>query len=592
MTVRIFSAPNSGQLIGTLVKAFRLHDPEIGGPISQDLNATVQKTAQRFFRGERVDHDTSAMLCRQFAAALFHSELFGSYEGTVEWNGTPVDWGSVFERAVVHNTTMWDREFLQAASLFPRADQRLSTLIFARQVVIELALRHACLVLMKRVEPPSDDVPWWGTPPCFGTFLRLRREGCSTPPSGSAIAAELRVNDRTVDRWFSGEEIPNVVHTDCLARLFAAQTPDGSEQAYLRDFRRAAGIASAVKWLCQLVGQRAIEGLSTHYTQFVGWTLNLAAENASTDSEALSIFAEILVYGTAHSANGPVLIDWASRVRTIPWMDDIMKSHPVDRYRRLVESLRIVGEAEKRQADLEEVMPHKSQDIREMLSEVVAWQAIATPTLSTKAIQGLSDGSYKAYRIPAATPAIAAANRMQQADQAAAGGDHDTACVHSARAVHLQPERADYRFFHGCYLWQVRRYSEAIEHLEIACKLKPEWDRPFVEIAIVHANRGFHDMAVFHLEQAPPGMRDTSDWLQFTLGKLYRTARDFEKALECFEASIALNSDNGEAFDFAADCAFRLGKHPTGIRYAKEAKHRGVHASFRQWQDGGYPKLP
>ena len=82
--VQVFSCPSSGQLIGFIVKAFRLDDPEIGGPVSRDLNATLQKTAQRFFRGERIDHETGEMLCRQFAQALFHSRLFGEFNGSVE----------------------------------------------------------------------------------------------------------------------------------------------------------------------------------------------------------------------------------------------------------------------------------------------------------------------------------------------------------------------------------------------------------------------------------------------------------------------------------------------------------------------------
>src|SRR5689334_15482456 len=45
---QFFSCPSSGQLIGKIVKAFRLDDPEIGGPVSHDLNATLGKTAQRF----------------------------------------------------------------------------------------------------------------------------------------------------------------------------------------------------------------------------------------------------------------------------------------------------------------------------------------------------------------------------------------------------------------------------------------------------------------------------------------------------------------------------------------------------------------
>jgi tetratricopeptide (TPR) repeat protein len=585
---QVFSCPSSGQLIGYIVKAFRLDDPEIGGSVSRELNATLQKTAQRFFRGERIDHETSEMLCRQFAKALFHSRLFGDFDGTVELENGPIGWDVVFERATIHCARVWDHEFWQSAAAYPRADKRLATLIVARQIAIELALRHASLVLMRQFESPQQEEPWWTDERGFGAFLKEMKDACATPLSGSVIAKELRVDDRTVDRWFGGEEIPSLVHVDALARLFAARNKDSNESMLIRTFRRAVGVASLLDQFRQIVGQRSIRDYSRCYLQFVRWTLELVASDAATDPHARSLFAAILVFGTAHPFNDPVLLDWAKKVRGIPWMDDILKSHPADRSDRLKESFRIVGEAQKRQDDLNEVMPNAPQEVREGLSELAAWLALASPVIPPEQLEKLQTGEHVMYRIKARNPAHAAENRMMQASRAAASKDFDTACLHAARAVHLQPERADYRFFFGCYLWQARRWPEAVEQLQEACRLKPDWDRPFVEIAIVHANRGLSDSAIYHLESASEDMRGGSAWLQFVLGKLHWQGKAFEKALPCFEAAMKLDDKGGEAFDLAADSAFRLGKRSLGEKYAKEAKHRGVFASFKQWQDGGH----
>ncbi|MCE7973509.1 MAG: tetratricopeptide repeat protein [Leptolyngbya sp. PLA1] len=378
---------------------------------------------------------------------------------------------------------------------------------------------------------------------------------------------------------------------DALARLFAAKIKGSDEHTLIQAFRRAVGVASLIERFRQIVGQRSVLEYAGGYILFVRWTTELADADVAADPLAQALFAAILVLGTAHPSNGPVLIDWAEKVRGIPWMDDILKSHPVDRSARLKESFRIVGEAQKRQDDMDEVIPQATPEERQFVSERAAWQALASPVLPPEQLEKLRTGEHVMYRIKARNPAHAAENRTMQASQAAANKDFHTACVHAARAAHLQPERADYRFFFGCYLWQARRWAEAVEQLQEACRLKPDWDRPFVEIAIVHANRGLYDSAIYHLETAPEALRNGSAWLQFVLGKLHWQSKAYEKALPCLEAAIKLDDKGGEAFDLAADTAFRMGKRSLGEKYAKEAKHRGVFASFKQWQDGGYPTL-
>lgn len=173
--------PTSGQIVGLIVKAFRLHDADIGGPASELLNATKDKTAQRLFSGTRIDHDTADALFRQVGRALFHSRLLGKFEGTVQAEDGPVGWGIVFERAFSHIGRAWDHELYQSAALFPRADKRLATLIFTRHVVIELALRHACLVLMRKCNPPDADCPWWAIsrPHCQKGHIMGKSSGSS-----------------------------------------------------------------------------------------------------------------------------------------------------------------------------------------------------------------------------------------------------------------------------------------------------------------------------------------------------------------------------------------------------------------------------
>lgn len=588
--------PTSGEMIGMIVKAFRLNHANIGGPdgafflkTSPDkTDPRYDKTAQRYFAGVRIDHDKADLLARQFGKALFHSRILGDFEGTVQAEDRLIEWETVFERAASFLSKAWDHEFWQSAVMFPRADVRLATLIFARQVIIELALRHACLVMMGKKPAPSEDCPWWATEKCLGSFLNSLKDGCEHAISGSAIAIGLGgKDDSTVDRWLSGKEIPNLEHTDALARFFASRLPDGNEKQLLRDLRGAVGVASLVHDLRDRVGQDAVTRLGQMHVRLVRWTLEMAAPDASTDPFAQDLFAGIMVLGTAHPSNGPVLLEWAKRVREIPWMDDILKSHPADRATRLKESLRVVGEAEKRGADLQEVMPDATEAEREMISECAAWKALATHVFTSEEVEKNKSALQNSFQNPALDAEIA----MLQASQARYNHDFKTACVHAARAVQLQPDRADYRYFLGCYLSQAHHWSEAHDQLQKACELRPDWDRPYVEIAIAYANRGLADSAIHHLEHGPPAMRESSAWFQFNLGKLYVRSNDYERGLKCLESSTKLDTNAGAAFDLAADAAFRLGQHAKGKKLAKEAKYRGIFDTFKRWKNGEYLPL-
>ncbi len=579
--------PNSGEVIGVIAKAFRLDDLEIGGPASASLNATTDKTAQRFFGGVRIDHESADILVRQFGKALFHSGIFGHLEGNVQTAASALPWEEVYVESIAAHAKMWDMDFWQAAAVFPRADRRLAALIFARQVVIELTLRFVALIRLGVWQRPTEETPWWATKQGFGSFLRRIKESCPKPPSGSALAKALLVDDSTVDRWFAGKEVPNLVHADALARAFAEALPDHSKGDLLIELRRAVGIASLVARLRQVVGDEAIERLGKAMHRFVKWTLETTDREQLPMEELQAECAEIMVLGTAHPLNVPILTEWADREREIPWSDDILWSAPLFRAERVKHSLRIVGESERRQADLREVMPNQPDSVRQMISEIAAWRGISTPRITPEMAAKIASGEHKVYRI-SGPDSMKAENRMMQADQAANSGDFDTACVHACRAVHLQPDRADYRYSYGCYLWQAKRYSDGLEQLRKSCELKPGWDRSFVEIAIAYINWGRMDEAQFHLENGPADMREQSDFYQFTLARIYRVRKEFASALACCERAIALNPNHAEAFDLAADCAFILGERDKGERYAKEGKHRGAFSTFARWQAGFY----
>ena len=66
------------------------------------------------------------------------------------------------------------------------------------------------------------------------------------------------------------------------------------------------------------------------------------------------------------------------------------------------------------------------------------------------------------------------------------------------------------------------------------------------------------------------------------------TLERLTEALECLEAVINERPDFAPAYDHAAHCAFHSEDKAKGLRYAKEARMRGMPAEHWAWGDGAY----
>ena len=61
------------------------------------------------------------------------------------------------------------------------------------------------------------------------------------------------------------------------------------------------------------------------------------------------------------------------------------------------------------------------------------------------------------------------------------------------------------------------------------------------------------------------------------------------EALICLEAVVDDRADFAPGCGHAAHCAFNSGDKAQGLRYAKEARMRGMYAEHRAWGNGAYP---
>ena len=130
--------------------------------------------------------------------------------------------------------------------------------------------------------------------------------------------------------------------------------------------------------------------------------------------------------------------------------------------------------------------------------------------------------------------------------------------------------------------------DEGILECRIAAGLQSDWDAPAVEPASILVNIGKSEAALRELEQAERNLPEPTPHLRFVKGYVLMTLDLYSEALVCLEAVIEERSDFAPAYDFAAHSAFQSGDKTKGLRYAKEARMRGIYTEHRAWGSGAY----
>ena len=134
--------------------------------------------------------------------------------------------------------------------------------------------------------------------------------------------------------------------------------------------------------------------------------------------------------------------------------------------------------------------------------------------------------------------------------------------------------------------------DEGILECKIAAGLQPEWDAPAVEPASILVNIGEREAALLELEQAERNLPEPTPHLRFVKGYVLMTLDLYSEALTCLEAVIEERPDFAPAYDLAAHSAFQSGDKTKGLRYAKDARMRGIYAEHRAWGSGAYSSRP
>ena len=134
--------------------------------------------------------------------------------------------------------------------------------------------------------------------------------------------------------------------------------------------------------------------------------------------------------------------------------------------------------------------------------------------------------------------------------------------------------------------------DEGIIECRIAAGLQPDWDAPAVQPASILVNFGEREAALRELEQAERSLPEPTPHLRFVKGYVLMTLEMYSEALACLEAGIEERPDFAPVYDLAAHSAFQSGDKTKGLRYAKEARMRGIYTEHRAWESGAYSSRP
>lgn len=574
--------PKSGQLLGAVVAAFHLDDPAVGGrDAARHLDRSVRHVKD-YFAGEWVGDDRRQEVCRWVAEAFVKSGLlaglrFATAEDEAE---TPV---APIVAATIHAwLCWWDAEFHVAADRWPGADRVLSAVVLARPVVVDAALRWTSVLVLSGRSTPTE-TPTWCDQGGGAKILRAAIDAHYPDRTLDEYALSFEVDRRTVDRWLSQSE-PLVPSEDSITKVAAvlSRSSGVSAQDILVPLRGEYGMFVLLRDLAATTGWRWATELGLGLVRLVRLTIEDFRHEEPTRSYMENLSLSVM-NGSRFPMYADVLDEWLRRDLAPLWVDDVRAARDQRLGERLTRCLRVVGPwgvdgPPPLPGDLGRT-PEEKRQVLESIAILAMNDHRATPESLAHAAQ---EGQVF-YRIPAKDDVTRIANRAMQAEACMEVGDFKGAVPHLARIVELSPADPKVRFFHGAALWQAGQFDRAADELRQSVRLKPDWDRPFVEIAIVWLNRGMADQALFHLQSEGARFREGSDHFNHVEGIALRLLGRLDEALVAFERATTLNPQHALAFDLAADCAFRLLDKGKGRRYAKLALDLGRDESWRTY---------
>lgn len=569
--------PTSGVLLGAFVKAFGLDDPLVGGEkASKHLGSqpSLGRRAREYFRGAWVADEKRLELCGHVVDAVLASGLLHGLKlpPSGQDAAPPID--AFLTTQLSRWLGEWDSIYYQGASGWPHPPQNLGGFVLGRQLAIDLALRVSALIQLMGGCPPESILPLAGTErPGRSLFQSLGQEA-GTNHTRESLAGALGVEKSTVDKWMDENRVPREANIQRLAELFA--TNERPQPHLLRWLRMQFGLIGLRNELEAAIGAHWSRELFCALACFIQWTLALHAQSKLERHVFLLGQVSVLQLGGRDPSSHWVLNSWLKVEKDRFWFDDILVAQQQGPKFRIQECFEVIGDWPAATQGWDADPNNAGLPVDERRRQQVGNALIF---MSPRAFSEVFDVS----AMPRGDPAERAEWRAYVAKAHMARGQYSEAVGLWKEVIAAFPQNAEYRCLYGICLWHARpdpKMDEALSELRRASELRPDWDNPIAEIARLYLYRGWTDFALQHLEDAPKELMSSSHDCTFTLAAVLVRLKRFADAFPIAQRATVLDPTHADAWDLAAECAFRLGDKVEGGRLAREALRLGQRRSF------------
>ena len=550
----------SGRILRVVVQSLEVQDEVL-----------TNRTARRFFSGQHVDEHNR----NQFFDALGQALITrGLAPDTLDDLPETLPMASVVGMTLMMVCGEWDRlmAHIQARS-GKAADVGEAVAQLLRLVVVDAALRLFALVYLDLEGLPGSEPPAWVLENGTGNILRqLLREARLTR---NHLAARLEVWPTSVDNWLDGKNRPSPENVAALARELASRERGGDAAALEWSLNRQISLAAMADQMAAGIGRDKLIELTTKLAHFARALSQSAELPRILGGKPRGVVRNLVMLGSAGGSAADLLSWLADREPDPDWRWTLLAA--IRFWDPAFEAVSMMHTGQRSAAGLAQdisdvtgIVTEEDQQINEALKWEASWHAdfAIAPRVDDEDL-----GFYLAKLQGSIDLRRSLVRRFPQ---------NTLAHSHLGSFLGMVGKNLGERSF----------VDEGILECKIAAGLQPDWDNPAVEVGIILVNIGEGAAALRELEHAERNLPEPTPHLRFVKGYVLMTLERYPEALQCLEAVIDERPEFAPAYDHAAHSAFQSGDKTKGLRYAKDARMRGMYAEHRAWGSGAYSSRP
>ena len=550
----------SGRILRAIVQSLDVQDEVL-----------TNRTARRLFSGQHVDEHNRNQIFDALGQALITRGLAPE---TLEDLPETLPMASVVGMTLMMVCGEWDRLMAHIQACSGQTDdvgEAVAQLL--RLVVVDAALRLFALVYLDLEGPPGSESPAWVLENGTGNILRQRlREAGLTRDH---LAARLEVSPTSVDNWLDGKNRPSPENVAALARELASRERGGDAAALERSLNRLISLAAMADQMAAGIGRDKLIELTTKLTHFARALSQSPELPRILGDNPRGIVRNLIMLGSAGGSAADLLSWLADREPDPDWHWNLLAA--IRFWDPAFEEVAMLHTGQRSASGLAQDISEVTGDFTEENRHIIEAlrQRVTRHADFTKAPR--VDDEDSGSRLAELQGRIALRRRLPQ-------------CFPGNPLAHLQ--LGSFLGDLGIQFADRMLIDEGILECRIAAGLQPDWDAPAAEPASILVKIGEREAALRELEQAERNLPAPTPHLRFVKGCVLMTLELYSEALSCLEAVIEERPDFAPAYDLAAHSAFRSGDKTKGLRYAKEARMRGIYTEHRAWGSGAYSSRP